>query len=521
MPRNEWHQGFGVANGVSRIPGRLLEYADLTLACGALRGWTNFSLATRGNNMKRNQKQNLESSRMEDLELEESRGMEDWELSFIPQKSFCEEAFGGQLDVIEEQDTSFRSEVRGHKLGAKASMEKGVRLINKMEQILKKMEDFCGTKRSMYKPITTGIDEAFEVIEEMRRNTISVEGWFNSFEYQIGEFFSKKVREAKNTNNLRETVSKLTQTEVDPVPGKREREATVSPQETAAKRPFTKKLKTCASGAGETPRKKQEQKAKPPPDKPAAKKEILRRARPEAILVKPAQGQSYAQVLKDLKCKIKPDTLGVKIKGVRQTRSGDVLIEVKSEGEGRSKLSSAIRGAVGEAGYVRELVPRTEVEILDLDETTEEGEIKEALKRHFGLSQLGDVKVNLTKKAFRGNLKGFVELSEELAARLTRTGHLKVGWVSCRVRNKTQTTRCYRCHGYGHLAAKCEGPDRTNGCWKCGKEGHRSAACENAPQCYLCATKEGKPRIDHRPGTMRCLAFREAASLKKPQGRTS
>lgn len=39
-----------------------------------------------------------------------------------------------------------------------------------MKSIVKKMKDFCGTKRNMYKPIIIGLDEAFEVIEETRRN---------------------------------------------------------------------------------------------------------------------------------------------------------------------------------------------------------------------------------------------------------------------------------------------------------------------------------------------------------------
>ena len=32
--------GISVSYGVSRITGRLLEYLDLTPACGALHGWT-------------------------------------------------------------------------------------------------------------------------------------------------------------------------------------------------------------------------------------------------------------------------------------------------------------------------------------------------------------------------------------------------------------------------------------------------------------------------------------------------
>lgn len=66
--------------------------------------------------------------------------------------------------------------------------------------------------------------------------------------------------------------------------------------------------------------------------------------------MKPAQGQGHTQFFEDLENEIKLDTPGVQIKGVRQTSSGDVLIEIRSEAEGKTKLSSAIKVPVKEAG---------------------------------------------------------------------------------------------------------------------------------------------------------------------------
>lgn len=77
--------------------------------------------------------------------------------------------------------------------------------------------------------------------------------------------------------------------------------------------------------------------------------------------------QTYAEILKDLKMNIKPNTIGGKIKGIRQTWSGGVLIMVRSEAEGRWKLTPAIKEAVGRRENVRKLVPHTEVEILGFD----------------------------------------------------------------------------------------------------------------------------------------------------------
>lgn len=66
--------------------------------------------------------------------------------------------------------------------------------------------------------------------------------------------------------------------------------------------------------------------------------------------------------------RIKPYTLGIRIKGVRQTKSSDVFIEVQSKAEGKSKLTCAMKEAVGVKGNVRELVPCTEAKVLHLKE---------------------------------------------------------------------------------------------------------------------------------------------------------
>ena len=40
--------------------------------------------------------------------------------------------------------------------------------------------------------------------------------------------------------------------------------------------------------------------------------------------------------------------------------------------------------------------------------------------------------------------------------------------------------------------------------------------CMRKPHCYLCADKEGNPRIGHFPRTTRCTVFREAAPKRMP-----
>ena len=59
--------------------------------------------------------------------------------------------------------------------------------------------------------------------------------------------------------------------------------------------------------------------------KPEAKKsDWPRRTRPEAVLLKPAEGVCYAAISKNLKKHVKPDELGVTVLRIRETRSKDL-----------------------------------------------------------------------------------------------------------------------------------------------------------------------------------------------------
>ena len=72
---------------------------------------------------------------------------------------------------------------------------------------------------------------------------------------------------------------------------------------------------------------------------------------------------SYAAILKDLKKRIKPDELGVTVQGIIETRSKDLLMELKCFKEGKGWLDTALREAIGASGTVLHLILRIEIEI--------------------------------------------------------------------------------------------------------------------------------------------------------------
>ena len=90
-------------------------------------------------------------------------------------------------------------------------------------------------------------------------------------------------------------------------------------------------------------------------------------------------------------------------------------------------------------------------------------------------------------------------LEEARPLKLLKGAHIMIGWVSCRVRRKKEVNRCFRCFGFGHIAADCREPDRSRCYWRCGEEGHLAGSCTGKPWCYLCAAKEEKTRNDYIP----------------------
>ena len=72
-----------------------------------------------------------------------------------------------------------------------------------------------------------------------------------------------------------------------------------------------------------------------------------------------------------------------------------------------------------------------------------------------------ELRVSLSKTPYAGNRKAYVLSEEARKLKLLKGALIKIGWVSCRVRRKTEAKRCCRCLGFVHMAADCRGPDRS------------------------------------------------------------
>ncbi|CAB0033724.1 unnamed protein product, partial [Trichogramma brassicae] len=132
---------------------------------------------------------------------------------------------------------------------------------------------------------------------------------------------------------------------------------------------------------------------------------------------------------------------------------------------------------------------------MDLDECATKKEIAEELGKSLGAPHLKEDVIKTLRKAYAGTQAAVAALPDDLAAKALKLGHIRIGWVNCRIRGREDALRCYRCWSPGHVSARCTGPDRSANCFRCGKTGHRIKDCSSSPvACDASMTRSGGRR---------------------------
>lgn len=180
-------------------------------------------------------------------------------------------------------------------------------------------------------------------------------------------------------------------------------------------------------------------------------------------------------------------------------------------------MRNAVATALGDEATVRTMGQSCTLQIRDLDEVTEKEEIVEAVATAVDGTDRESVIVRALREGFGGTQMAVVTVPSNVARKLLVTGKLKVGWVVCRVRQKVDVVRCFRCQRFGHISLDCKGPDRSKLCRLCGQEGHLAKDCKGDPFCFICSERGEKGGASHILGSAKCPSFL-MATKRKPNG---
>ncbi|KAI4459448.1 zinc finger cchc-type superfamily [Holotrichia oblita] len=233
----------------------------------------------------------------------------------------------------------------------------------------------------------------------------------------------------------------------------------------------------------------------------------------EKVIIK-AGGKKYADILRSVKSSINIDEAGIKVKAIKRTTKGDVMVEI----QGGMDKAVALRQEIikkNEDALVEIKNKSGIIYVSGIDGDVDSSELMHAIKDCVGgAAQLHDIEVLSLRPTQYGSQNATVALKKEWARELCKKETIRIGWTPCRIRQRFNIVRCYRCLEFGHYKKECQGEDRKETCLKCGKAGHRAKECKEESYCTTCKRK------GHRADQTRCPHFRKLIQ-EKVKERTS
>ena len=156
--------------------------------------------------------------------------------------------------------------------------------------------------------------------------------------------------------------------------------------------------------------------------------------RPEAILVKEGQDKEWIQVYKELMGA--RETLKESC-GIRRTRTGDILIELKA-GSNAKKTAADMNTAL--RGKMRALPMRdkTSVEIRDIDPLVGKEELAREIVMQLCISDITEVKVKTLRMAPWGTQSAIVMMPKAYLAKEGASRKIRTGLTIASIKGTTQ-----------------------------------------------------------------------------------
>ncbi|CAB0043190.1 unnamed protein product [Trichogramma brassicae] len=255
--------------------------------------------------------------------------------------------------------------------------------------------------------------------------------------------------------------------------------------------------------------------------------------RPDAIVIRAKDASTYANILRKLRSEqTLQQSVRSSVQSIRRSAAGALVLQLRKGVDNASYLGAEMGRVLGDEATASALQHTTMIEVRDLDECATKKEIAEELGKSLGAPHLNEEVVKTLRKAYAKTQAAVAALPDDLAAKALKLGHIRIGWVHCRIRGREDALRCYRCWSPGHVSARCTGPDRSAHCLRCGQTGHRIKDCKNSPACVFfqeqgaahdhASTGRLAQRAHGRPNEDACRAsYASARSLLRAAIKTS
>lgn len=230
-------------------------------------------------------------------------------------------------------------------------------------------------------------------------------------------------------------------------------------------------------------------------------KTVNRTGTTEAIILS-SEGKTYAELLREVKTNIKPKEIGVEIQNVRRTRNGNMILTIEGGRDKLEPLKLSIENKLPNISARTTEKKQRIFHIYDIDPVTTKEEVKTEVEAALQAPNSG-IEIRSMRPCGTENQAATVIVDPELGEKMKNTRFLKIGWSSCRVKERISVERCRNCLQYGHPTKTCKRDCRAQLCYNCGEEGHQANQCKKEPYCFDCNKKA------HKSGTTKCPVYQK------------
>lgn len=232
--------------------------------------------------------------------------------------------------------------------------------------------------------------------------------------------------------------------------------------------------------------------------------QVPKRPSEHVVLVYPEHpGKDSGPLRTKLKKAISPKNLKIAINDIKNIKGGGLLVKTGSA-EAAKTLEETIRGNNDLKGVITKLPSKRKPRIIIYNVQAEapETEVLEALREKYTFSEQPSHKFNI--KGREGH-HVVLELAPSDFNTVMKDKKVNIGWKRTTITEYLRATQCFKCTGYGHVAANCSQQQR---CMTCGKKGHSWENCQKDPHCRQCETankhKKQNYRTDHSAKDQTC-----------------
>jgi|UniRef100_A0A2S2QK97 hypothetical protein len=153
------------------------------------------------------------------------------------------------------------------------------------------------------------------------------------------------------------------------------------------------------------------------------------RRRPPAVIMDTSK-EDFPALAKKIRKDIKSEVIEDHVVGMRQTKSGGLLFELRGDQEQLELVRAEISRSAGPGITVRELRQEKLLEIRDLDECSTKKNVEEAIALESQV--MSGIKVLSIRKKYGGQQTTLASAPIEVLEPILKTGRLWVGMISCR-----------------------------------------------------------------------------------------